>query len=109
MEDTRALVGAAPTLAVCHQAGGALQKYQVQAVVANLLHTRKDRVLIVQQQAQQGQRAGPGAEQQQQQQGQQQQLHVDEVLRPPEEPHIERRLVARVVALHQQFKQQSFK
>lgn len=61
------------------------------AVVANLLHTRKDRVLIVKQQAA----------------GQQQQQHeVVEVLRAPEEPHIEKQLVAEVVQLHKQFQQQ---
>jgi hypothetical protein len=81
---------AAAVTRVC-QAAGALEKYQVQAVVANLLHTRKDRVLIVQQQGQQEQ--------------QQPSVRVDEVLRPPEEPHIEKRLVARVVALHQAFQQ----
>jgi hypothetical protein len=75
------------------QAAGALDKYSVHAVVANLLHTRKDRVLVVKQQA--------GSQQQQQ-------LPVDvvEVLRAPTEPHIEKQLVAVIVQLHQQFQQQ---
>jgi hypothetical protein len=73
---------------VVQQAAGALDKYAVNAVVANLLHTRKDRVLIV--------------KQQQQQQG----SDVVEVLRAPQEPHIERQLVAEVVQLHNQFQQQ---
>ena len=56
------------------------------AVVANLLHTRKDRVLVV--------------KQQQQPQG----VDVVEVLRAPTEPHIEKQLVAEIVQLHQQFR-----
>lgn len=76
---------------VSAQAAGALDKYAVHAVVANLLHTRKDRVLVVKQQQQAG--GGPG-------------LHVVEVLRAASEPHIEKQLVAEIVTLHQQFQQQ---
>jgi hypothetical protein len=68
----------------------------VHAVVANLLHTRKDRVLVVKQQQQQQQEAG----------AQEAGLHVVEVLRAASEPHIEKQLVAEVVTLHQQFQQQ---
>jgi len=91
------------------QAGGALTRYHVNAVVANLLHTRKDRVLIVQQGS-----SNQGHQQQQQQQqvvagrlsssadlGEQ--LQVMEVLRATDEPHIEKQLVAKIVALHEQF------
>jgi hypothetical protein len=66
-----------------------LHKYSVDAVVANLLHTRKDRVLVVKQQ-----------QQPQQPQG----VDVVEVLRAPTEPHIEKQLVAEIVQLHQQFR-----
>jgi hypothetical protein len=66
------------------QAAGALHKYSVDAVVANLLHTRKDRVLVVKQQPQG--------------------VDVVEVLRAPTEPHIEKQLVAEIVQLHQQFR-----
>jgi hypothetical protein len=75
---------------VLRQAAGALDKYAVHAVVANLLHTRKDRVLIVRQQ------------QQQQQQG----SDVVEVMRAQQEPHIEKQLVEEIVQLHSQFQQQ---
>lgn len=50
------------------------------AVVANLLHTRKDRVLLVV-------RGSEG-------------VAVEDVVRPPEEPLIERLIVERVVAVH---------
>eukprot|EP00878_Enallax_costatus_P030985 GHUV01033808.1.p1 GENE.GHUV01033808.1~~GHUV01033808.1.p1 ORF type:complete len:120 (+),score=32.08 GHUV01033808.1:720-1079(+) len=86
-----------------NKASGALDRYQVHAVVANLLHTRKDRVLIVQQRqkgrsdrsgapatAAAGDDSSSGVE-------------VVEVLRPVDEPHIEKQLVARIVGLHQQF------
>jgi len=79
------------------QAAGALDKYAVNAVVANLLHTRKDRVLIVKQQQQL---------KQQEQQQQQQSHQVVEVLRAKEEPHIEKQLVAEIVQLHKDFQQQ---
>jgi hypothetical protein len=85
-----------------------LARYHVNAVVANLLHTRKDRVLIVQQ--------GSGNQGHQQQQQQRvvagrlsssadlgEQLQVMEVLRATDEPHIEKQLVAKIVALHEQF------
>lgn len=87
----------APPVSHC-QAAGALQKYQVQAVVANLLHTRKDRVLVVRPH-QQPDTSCPVA-------AGDQQVQVMEVLRPPHEPHIESQLVARVVLLHQEFLQQ---
>lgn len=50
------------------------------AVVANLLHTRKDRVLLVV-------RGADG-------------IVVDDIVRPVEEPLIERLIVERVVAMH---------
>lgn len=90
------------------QAGGALTRYHVNAVVANLLHTRKDRVLIVQQ--------GSGSQGQQQQQVDaghgsssmdvEAQLQVIEVLRAADEPHIEKQLVANIVGLHELFRQE---
>ncbi|KAF8065879.1 phosphopantothenate--cysteine ligase 1 [Scenedesmus sp. PABB004] len=66
------------------KAAGALSRYSVHAVVANLLHTRKDRVLIVQPGA--GDASGGGGASG---------VDVIEVLRPADEPHIEERLVAR--------------
>ena len=95
------------------QAGAALVNYHVHAVIANILHTRKDvvssfpsfvpsshctpctdclpfhflQVSIV--------RLHQDKEPQ-----------VEEVLRPEGEPRIEKLLVARVVQLHQEFRQQ---
>lgn len=69
------------------------------AVVANLLHTRKDRVLIVQQQQQLG---GSGGAPSAAADGSSN-VQVVEVLRPADEPHIEKQLVARIVSMHQQF------
>ncbi|GBF88391.1 hypothetical protein Rsub_01103 [Raphidocelis subcapitata] len=101
------------------KASGAVERYGVHAVVANLLHTRKDRVLIVH-------RAGTGAEPQRSGQRQQQRqgaaatgahgdgaaatngaaagLSVEDVRRPPEQQHIEETLVAKVIELHNQFR-----
>lgn len=62
------------------QAKDSLQAYGMHAVVANLLHTRKDRVLLVVR----------GAEG----------VTVEDVVRPAEEPLIERLIVERVVAVH---------
>ncbi|WIA37406.1 hypothetical protein OEZ86_014331 [Tetradesmus obliquus] len=80
------------------KAAGALDKYHVHAVVANLLHTRKDRVLVIQRPGEDaaaaaGSSSSSGVE-------------VLEVLRPPQEPHIEKQLVGRIVALHTRFQQQ---
>eukprot|EP00775_Hariotina_reticulata_P013340 gene13340-13468_t len=87
------------------KAGGALTRYHVNAVVANLLHTRKDRVLIVQQ--------GSGSKRQQQvdaghgsSMDVEAQLQVIEVLRAADEPHIEKLLVANIVGLHERFQQE---
>ena len=84
------MLGPPAWLCVDLQAAGALDKYAVDAVVANLLHTRKDRVLIVKQQQ------GAGG----------QQHEVVEVVRAQEEPHIEKQLVAEIVQLHKQFRQE---
>lgn len=63
------------------QAKTSLQAYGMHAVVANLLHTRKDRVLLVV-------RGTEG-------------VAVEDVVRPAEEPLIERLIVQRIVAVHQ--------
>jgi hypothetical protein len=82
------------------QAAGALEKYHVHAVVANLLHTRKDRVLVIQQPG-----AGAGGSSSSGSSGSSS-VEVLEVLRPAQEPHIEKQLVERIVALHASFQQQ---
>jgi hypothetical protein len=78
------------------QAAGALDKYHVHAVVANLLHTRKDRVLVIQRPDGAGVRDSSSSSS----------VEVLEVLRPAQEPHIEKQLVERIVALHAKFQQQ---
>jgi hypothetical protein len=80
------------------QAAGALDKYHVHAVVANLLHTRKDRVLVIQRPAVGAGDSGSSSSSSS--------VEVLEVLRPAQEPHIEKQLVERIVALHAKFKQQ---
>jgi hypothetical protein len=74
----------------------------VHAVVANLLHTRKDRVLVIQRSGQEAAAAAAasgGA-------AGSSNVEVLEVLRPAEEPHIEKQLVEKIVALHAHFAQQ---
>ncbi|KAF6249061.1 DNA/pantothenate metabolism flavo protein [Scenedesmus sp. NREL 46B-D3] len=88
------------------KAAGALDKYHVHAVVANLLHTRKDRVLVIQRPGEgtaAGAAGGSGAAA-----GSSSSSGVEvlEVLRPLQEPHIEKQLVERIVALHACFQQQ---
>eukprot|EP00879_Flechtneria_rotunda_P006545 GHRR01006878.1.p1 GENE.GHRR01006878.1~~GHRR01006878.1.p1 ORF type:complete len:343 (+),score=107.04 GHRR01006878.1:585-1613(+) len=79
------------------KAAEALRKYQVNAVVANLLHTRKDRVQIVlHPSSATAAVAGQAAESNQ----------VIDIVRPQTEPIIEKQLVAHIVALHSQFQQQ---
>lgn len=83
-----------------------MERYGVHAVVANLLHTRHDRVLIVhdgqpQQQGQQPDQQKPAAVN-----GGVSGLVVEDVRRPAGEPQIERILVAKVVELHSRFQQQ---
>ena len=95
----------AACLPACLQAGGALTRYGVHAVVANILHTRKDRVLVVQlgqQGAAEGSStaaaasgAGAGAGMAG--------LAVVEIVRPPAERYIEVQLVSSVARLHHQF------
>jgi hypothetical protein len=65
-------------------------------VVANLLHTRKDRVLVIQRPDGAGVRDSSSSSS----------VEVLEVLRPAQEPHIEKQLVERIVALHAKFQQQ---
>jgi len=92
-----------------HQASGAVERYGVHAVVANLLHTRKDRVLIVHGESAQQQSgaaaaaatAAPAAST-----AAAGGLVVDDVQRPAEEPHIEHILVAKVIELHDTFRKQ---
>ncbi len=55
----------------------------MQAVVANLLHTRKDRVLLIAKHPQQ-----------------QDDVVVQDIVRNADEPYIEKQLVQHVVALH---------
>ncbi len=87
------------------QATGALESYGVHTVVANILQTRKERVLLV---STRGSRDGrtaaddggaaagaadrPGGG-----------FAVAEIVRPSEEPQIERLIVQRLVALHSGF------
>jgi hypothetical protein len=84
------------------QAAGALDKYHVHAVVANLLHTRKDRVLVIQR----PEGAGAGDSSSSSSSRSSSSVEVLEVLRPAQEPHIEKQLVERIVALHANFQQQ---
>lgn len=88
------------------KAGGALNKYGVHAVVANLLHTRKDRVWVVRRKdkeegggaaaaaAGEGATGGGGAP------SSSSSLDVAVIDRPPDMAFIEDALVANVVALH---------
>lgn len=73
------------------QAAGAMSKYGVHAVVANLLHTRKDQVKVLQPGT--AGAAGTTAAA----------PTVTTINRPTDEPHIELRLVRHVVSLHAQF------
>ena len=66
------------------QASRALTSYGVHTVVANLLHTRKEQVLVV--------ALEPGGG-----------VQVDTINRPAHEPTIEHSLVATLVAQHQSF------
>lgn len=66
------------------QASGALKRYGVHAVVANILTTRKEQVQLVQQ--------GSGD-----------QPEVAVINRPPEVPFIEQVLVQRIVEMHTSF------
>jgi len=76
------------------QATGALTRYDVHAVVANILHTRKDRVLIVRKQNKLStQPQGDAATM----------VEVIDVRRSPSEEHIEGQLVGRVVLLHNEY------
>lgn len=85
------------------QASGAVSRYGVHAVVANLLHTRKDRVLVVHAPPP-GAAPPPGGGAAAEGAGAAGGLVVADVRRPEGEPHIERLLVARVVELHQGFR-----
>jgi len=88
------------------KAAKALRDYRVHAVVANLLHTRKDRVLIVRSKPPGGPDSIHGAGDASTAE-EQQAVEVSEVLRPGEEPHIEGRLVAKVILLHRSFQNTS--
>lgn len=77
-----------------------MSRYGVHAVVANLLHTRKDRVLVVDAQPPEGSGGSDASAAGAANAG----LTVLDVRRPAGEPHIERLLVARVVELHEGFK-----
>lgn len=79
------------------KATAALHQYGMHAVVANLLQTRKDRVLLVQQQPEQPRRSsagdsGCGS-------------RVITINRAPDTLHIEGELVAQIVRLHEQHRQ----
>jgi hypothetical protein len=86
----------------CLQAAKALRDYSVHAVVANLLHTRKDRVLIVRGKPVDSHSSGDAADDRAATK-EQQAIEVLEVLRPAEELHIEGQLVAKVILLHRGF------
>jgi hypothetical protein len=80
------------------KAGGALDKYKVHAVVANLLHTRKDRVWVVRRK--EGEEVAGGGEGAGGGKAASSSLDVAVIDRPPEMVFIEDALVANVVALH---------
>ncbi|KAI8468322.1 MAG: DNA/pantothenate metabolism flavoprotein [Monoraphidium minutum] len=86
------------------KASGAVARYGVHAVVANMLHTRKDRVLVVSGGGLLDAAGGGGGAPLEGGSGGGVGLAVLDVRRPEEEPHIERSLVARVVALHGAFR-----
>lgn len=75
------------------QAAAALDRYGVHMVVANILHTRKDQVLLVRRNKDQtssaSQLSHPG-------------LEVTTIDRPADEPVIERLLVSSLVEVHRQ-------
>jgi hypothetical protein len=117
--------GAAPVPASLHQvfappltpqAAGAVERYGVHAVVANLLHTRKDRVLIVHSGEQPpsggaAAQASPAAAAADSADGpvlvsRHRGLEVADMRRPAGHEHIEHTLVGRVVALHRDFQRQ---
>ena len=79
------------------KARGALDRYGVHAVVANLLHTRKDRVWVVRQGGGGGEGGAAAAAAGK---GSASALDVAVIDRPPEMAFIEDALVANVVALH---------
>jgi phosphopantothenate-cysteine ligase len=92
-------------------------RYGVHAVVANLLHTRKDRVMVVHgggsgdggSSSSSGGADGGGngdAASQARPAGAPAGLTVVDVRRPAAEPHIERLLVTKVVQLHSSFRAQ---
>lgn len=90
------------------KARGALDKYGVHAVVANLLHTRKDRVWVVRKRAAEGAEGGAGGGAAAGGGGTttsdeeaNSDLDVAVIDRPPEMLFIEDALVANVVALHE--------
>jgi hypothetical protein len=74
-------------------------------VVANLLHTRKDRVLVIQRPGEDAAAAAAAAAAASSA-GSSSGVEVLEVLRPPQEPHIEKQLVEKIVALHTRFQKQ---
>lgn len=79
----------AAAAAAAVQATKALDSYKVHAVVANMLHTRKDRVLLVLQQ--------PGGSSSQ----------VQDLRRPADVKYIESILVPEVVRLHEEYRKAS--
>jgi hypothetical protein len=84
------------------KARGALDKYGVHAVVANLLHTRKDRVWVVRKQPPGEGGEGAAAPASAAAAGHQDaDLDVAVIDRPPDMLFIEDALVAEVVALHE--------
>lgn len=80
-----------PRFVVQWQAQSSIQRYDVHVVVANILQTRKEQVLLVQ--APQGTiSAAPNTRQ-----------HVTSIKRDPSQTYIEKQLVASIVAMHQDF------
>ena len=73
------------------QAWSSIQRYQVHAVVANVLQTRKEQVLLI--------HADKGAEMGSQNARQ----HVTSIKRDAAQAYIEKQLVASIVALHTDF------
>ena len=76
------------TSAFAWQAWSSIQRYQVHAVVANILQTRKEQVLLI--------HADKGADMGSQNAKQ----HVTSIKRDPAQAYIEKQLVASIVALH---------
>ncbi|KAG1656889.1 hypothetical protein FOA52_000683 [Chlamydomonas sp. UWO 241] len=80
------------------KASGALSNYAVHAVVANILHTRKDVVYIVKGGGGGGVGAGVGGEE-----GSSQEVEVETVVRPEGTARIEAILTPRIVDMHRRF------